>query len=61
MFTIQTDLKVAEVLWPLLLKFALEYAIREIKVNEEGLKLNGTHQSLVHVGCVNLLGDYVVL
>jgi hypothetical protein len=42
---------------PLLLNFALEYAIRKIQVNQVGLKLNGAHQILVYADYVNLLGD----
>ena len=33
---------------PLLDNFALEYAIRRIHVNQDGLKFNGTHQLLVY-------------
>jgi len=43
----------------LLFNFALEYTIRRVQVNQDGLKLNCTHQLLVHVDDVNTLGGSV--
>jgi len=40
-------------------QIALEYAIRRVQVNQDGLNLNGTHQLLVYVDVVNILGGSV--
>jgi hypothetical protein len=36
--------------------FALEYAIRRVQVIQDGLKLNGTHELLIYVDDVSVLG-----
>jgi hypothetical protein len=56
-FPIQNGLKRGDALSPLLLSFALEYAIKKVQENQMGLKLNGTHQLLIYADEVNLLGD----
>jgi len=43
----------------LLFDIAVEYAIRRVQVNQDGLKLNGTHQLLVYADDVNILDGSV--
>jgi len=57
-FPIRNGLKQGDALTPMLLNFALEYAIR-IQVNQDSLELNGTHELLVYADDVNILAGSI--
>jgi len=59
MIPLWSGLKQGDDLKPLLFNFASEYAIWRIRVKQDGLKLNGTHQHLVYGDDVNILDGSV--
>jgi hypothetical protein len=58
-FPIRNGLKQGDYLSLLLFNFDLEYAFKKVQESLVGLKQNGTHQLLVYVDDVNLLGDNI--
>ena len=59
MCPVRNGLKQEDDLSPLLFNFALENAIRMVQANQDGLKLNGTHQLLGYADDINVLGGSV--
>jgi len=60
MFPIKNGLKQGYSFSPLLFNFALEDAVGEVQVNQDGLKFNGTYQLSVYADYV-MLGGSIIL
>jgi len=59
MFPIRNGLKQWDALSPMLFNFALEYAIRRVQVDKDGLKLNGRDQLLAYADDVIILAGRI--
>jgi len=59
MFPIRNGLKQRDALSPKIFNFPIEYDIKSVQVNQDGLKLNGTQEFLAYVDDVNILGGSI--
>jgi hypothetical protein len=59
MFPIKSGLKQGDALSPLFLNFTLGCTISRVQVNQDGLKLNCTHQLLVYTEEVHTLSGNI--
>jgi len=59
LFPIRNVLKQRGALMPLLFNLTLEYAIRRVQENQNGLKWNCKHQFLVYADDVNIVGGTI--
>jgi len=58
-FPIRNVLKQGDALSPMLFNFVLNYAIRSVQVNQDGLKFYGTLKLLTYADDVNILGGNI--
>jgi hypothetical protein len=58
-FSVQNGLKQGDALSPLPLNYALQYAIRNVQEEQEGLKMKGTYQLLAYADDLNILGENI--
>jgi len=58
-FPIRNGLKQGDALSPLIFNVSLEYVTTRVQVNQDVLKLKGTHQLLAYADDVNILGESV--
>ena len=57
---VKNGLKQGDALAPLLFNFLLEYSIRKVDENQEGLKLNDIHQLVLYAFDVDIFGARVL-
>jgi hypothetical protein len=59
MFSTKNGLKQGDNASPLLFNSALDYSIRRVQVNQNGLNLYGTHLHLINADAVKTLGGII--